>query len=72
LSFDDVDFNRILKKVERFYNISVGFSEPVLGTIRISGKLDLKRNKDEVLEYLEKVSLTNIEKVNDNHYMVKK
>jgi len=72
LSFDDVDFNRILKKVERFYNISVGFSEPILGTIRISGKLDLKRNRDEVLEYLEKVSLTNIERVNDNHYMVKK
>ena len=72
LSFDDVDFNRILKKVERFYNISVSFSEPILGTIRISGKLDLKRNKDEVLEYLEKVSLTNIEKVNENQYMVKK
>jgi transmembrane sensor len=72
LSFDDVDFNRILKKVERFYNISVNFSEPVLGTIRISGKLDLKKNRDEVLEYLGKVSLTNIEKVNDNQYMVKK
>jgi len=72
LSFDDVDFNRILKKVERFYNITVNFSEPILGTIRISGKLDLKRNKDEVLEYLEKVSLTNINKVNDNQYVVKK
>jgi len=72
LSFDDVDFNRILKKVERFYNISVNFSEPILGTIRISGKLDLKQNRDEVLEYLEKVSLTNIEKLNDNQYMVKK
>jgi transmembrane sensor len=72
LSFDDVDFNRILKKVERFYNISVGFSEPILGTIRISGKLDLKKDRDEVLEYLGKVSLTNIERVNDNQYMVKK
>lgn len=72
LSFDDVDFNRILKKVERFYNISVNFSEPIMGTIRISGKLDLKQSRDEVLEYLEKVSLTNIEKVNDNQYMVKK
>lgn len=72
LSFDDVDLNRILKKVERFYNISVGFSEPTLGAIRISGKLDLKQNRDEVLEYLEKVSLTNIKKVNDNQYMVKK
>jgi len=72
LSFDDVDFNRILKKVERFYNISVNFSEPIMGTIRISGKLDLKQSRDEVLEYLEKVSLTNIERVNDNQYMVKK
>lgn len=72
LSFDDVDFNRIVKKVERFYNISVNFSEPILGTIRISGKLDLKKSKDEVLEYLEKVSLTNIKKLNENQYMVKK
>jgi hypothetical protein len=72
LSFDDIDFNRILKKVERFYNISVNFSEPVLGTIRISGKLDLKQNRDEVLEYLEKVSLTKISKINDNQYIVNK
>ena len=72
LSFEDIDFNRILKKVERFYNISVNFSEPNLGSIRISGKLDLKQNKDEVLEYLEKVSLTNISKVNNNQYLVEK
>jgi len=72
LSFEDIDFNRILKKVERFYNISVNFSEPNLGSIRISGKLDLKQNKDEVLEYLEKVSLTHIAKVNDNQYIVEK
>jgi ferric-dicitrate binding protein FerR (iron transport regulator) len=72
LSFDDVDFNRILKKVERFYNISVSFSEPNIGSIRISGKLDLKQNRDEVLEYLEKVSLTKINKLNDNQYLVNK
>lgn len=72
LSFDEVDFTRIVKKVERFYNISIGFSEPLLGATRISGKLDLKQKREEVLEYLEKVSLTTIEKVNDNQYMVKK
>lgn len=72
LSFDDIDFIRVLKKVERFYNISVSFSQPVLGTIRISGKLDLKQNRDEVLEYLEKVSLTKISKINDNQYIVNK
>jgi ferric-dicitrate binding protein FerR (iron transport regulator) len=72
LSFDDVDFHRILKKVERFYNISVSFSEPNIGSIRISGKLDLKQNKDEVLEYLEKVSLTKINRITNNQYLVNK
>lgn len=72
LSFDEIDFTRIVKKVERFYNISIGFSEPNLGSTRISGKLDLKQKREEVLEYLEKVSLTTIEKVNDHQYMVKK
>ncbi len=72
LSFDEIDFNRIVKKVERFYNISIRFSEATLGSIRISGKLDLKQNRREVLEYLEKVSVTKIEKLNDNQYIVKK
>ncbi|HZL08842.1 MAG TPA: FecR domain-containing protein [Prolixibacteraceae bacterium] len=72
LSFDDTDFNRIVRKVERFYNIKISFSEPRLGSIRISGKLDLKQNKEEVLEYLKKVSLTRIESVGDNQYIVKK
>lgn len=72
LSFDDVDFDKILKKVERFYNISIDFSEPALRAIRISGKLDLKGDRSEVLEYLEKVSLTKIKKLNENQFIVNK
>jgi hypothetical protein len=72
LSFDEVDFDRILKKVERFYNISVDFSEPTFRAIRISGKLDLKGTREEVLEYLEKVSSTKIKKLNENQYIVNK
>lgn len=72
LSFDEVDFDRILKKVERFYNISVDFSEPTFRAIRISGKLDLKGTREEVLEYLEKVSSTKIKKLNENQYLVNK
>lgn len=72
LSFDEVDFDRILKKVERFYNISVDFSEPTIRAIRISGKLDLKGTREEVLEYLEKVSSTTIKKLNENQYIVNK
>jgi Fe2+-dicitrate sensor, membrane component len=72
LSFDEVDFDKILKKVERFYNISVDFSEPELRSIKISGKLDLKGSRSEVLEYLEKVSRTEIKKLNENQFIVKK
>ncbi len=72
LSFDDIDFDKILKKVERFYNISVDFSEPGLRAIRISGKLDLKGARSEVLEYLEKVSGTKIKKLNENQFIVNK
>lgn len=72
LSFDEVDFDKILKKVERYYNISVDFSETSLRTMRISGKLDLKGTREEVLEYLEKVSSTRIKKLNENQYLVNK
>lgn len=72
LSFDEVDFDKILKKVERFYNITVDFSEPALSTIRISGKLDLKGTREEVLEYLGKVSRTEIKKLNENQFIVSK
>ena len=72
LSFDEVDFDKILKKVERYYNISVDFSETSLRTMRISGKLDLKGTREEVLEYLEKVSSTKIKKLNENQYLVNK
>jgi ferric-dicitrate binding protein FerR (iron transport regulator) len=72
LSFDEVDFDKVLKKVERYYNISVDFTETSLRTMRISGKLDLKGTREEVLEYLEKVSSTSIKKLNENQYLVNK
>jgi hypothetical protein len=72
LSFDEVDYNRILKKVERFYNVRINFAEPNLGSIRISGKLDLKQSREEVLEYLGMVSLTKIERTSENQYTVNK
>lgn len=72
LSFNETDFSQVLKKVERFYNISFHFSDPSIGEIRISGKLDLKQKMNEVFEYLDKVSSTKIENIGDNQFVVKK
>lgn len=71
ISFDEIDLVRIIKKLERFYNISVKFSDPQKEMIRISGKLDLKRSRKEVLEYLEKVSSSRFDQINENQYTIK-
>ena len=70
ISFEEIDFARVIKKIERFYNISVRFSDPQKEIIRISGKLDLKHGRKEVMEYLEKVSLSRFEQTNENQYII--
>ena len=70
MSFDEIDFVRVIKKLERFYNISIKFSDQHKEFIRISGKLDLKRNRKEVMEYLEKVSESKFKQVNENQYTI--
>ena len=71
ISFEEVDFSRVIKQVERFYNISIIFSDRQNEIMRISGKLDLKQSRKEVMEYLEKVSSTRFEQVNENQYTIK-
>lgn len=71
LRFDQFDFSRIIKKIERYYNIRVDYRDSMFGTIKISGKLDLTKNKEEVIEYLAKVSGSSIVKLNDQNYMIR-
>lgn len=71
ISFEEVDFSRVIKQVERFYNISISFSDRQKEVMRISGKLDLKQGRKEVMEYLGKVSLSSFEQVNENLYTIK-
>ncbi len=71
LSFDQVDLNLIIKKVERYYNLRVDYGNPLAGSVKISGKLDLNKEKEEVFEYLGKVSGTKIDKINNGFYIIR-
>ena len=71
ISFEETEFIRVVKKVERFYNISVNISDPQKKIMRISGKLDLTQGREEVMEYLVKVSLSKFEQINENQYYIK-
>jgi len=71
LSFDDLEMCRVLKSLERYYNIHIRYTDPMIGSQRISGKLDLNKNQDEVFEYMSKVSSTKFIKLNDRNYQIK-
>jgi len=71
LSFENRDLNRVIKSLERYYNINIQFENPLIGMVKISGKLDLNQNREEVFEYVSKVSDTKFEQVGEKYFKIK-
>ena len=70
--FESTDLSRVIKKLERFYNIRFYYNDPVLGTIRISGKLELNENCDEILNRVAIAATVKITKEGENYYEIAK
>ena len=70
IKFESVDLNRIIKKLERFYNIRFQSEDPMLGSVKISGKLELKEDKDEVLERIARAASVKIINNGDGSYEI--
>ena len=68
--FESTDLSRIVKKLERYYNIHFAYNNPLLGTIKISGKLALADNREEVINRLAVAASVNIEKKGENYYEI--
>lgn len=71
LSFTNTDFNRITKKLERYYNIQFKYDDPFEGGIVVSGKLDVTKDKAEVFYYLERLTGLQILEINERLYVIK-
>lgn len=52
LEFEKVDLGRALMQVERFYNVKIHLTDPEIGTYKLSGKLDLKDEPEDVLNVI--------------------
>lgn len=52
LEFEKVDLVRALKQVERYYNVRIILADPLIGSFKLSGKLDLKDEAEEVLNVI--------------------
>ncbi|NOY97030.1 MAG: DUF4974 domain-containing protein [Chlorobi bacterium] len=70
LKFENLELNRIVKKLERYYNINIGFNDPLTGMVIITGKLDLNTDMDSVLENLATTMSSEIKKLNDKNYKI--
>lgn len=71
LKFENQDLNRVVKKIERYYNIKIKFGAPLDGLVKISGKLDLNGSRKEVFEYLAFVSDLKIIEYGEDKYIIK-
>jgi hypothetical protein len=68
--FEGTDLSRIIKKMERFYNIRFQYSDPVLGTIKITGKLELNEDREEIINRIAVVASVKIKKIGDYLYEI--
>lgn len=70
-NFSNTDFNRITKKLERYYNIQFQFDDPFKGGIQVSGKLDVSKERSEVFQYLERMTGLQIIEINERLFVIK-
>lgn len=70
LRFEEEELSGVIRKLERFYNMTIIFRDPGKGHTKISGKLDLNADKYKVLEYLKTLTGMQINKLNETYYVI--
>uniref|UniRef100_UPI003217B7A2 FecR family protein n=1 Tax=uncultured Draconibacterium sp. TaxID=1573823 RepID=UPI003217B7A2 len=71
LLFENLALNRIVKKLERYYNITIKFEDPLKGSVCIGGKLDLNKQMEVVLENLAITASLKLNKLNETEFLIK-
>ncbi len=71
LSFQNSDLSRIIKKLERYYNIHFKYNDPMDGTIKLSGKLDISKDRDQSLELISSLTKLKFIPVSEKTYLIK-
>jgi transmembrane sensor len=71
LKFESTDLSRVVKRLERYYNIRFKYHDPFLGGIKISGKLDLSDSREFVLENVADAASVKILKIGEEYYEIR-
>lgn len=70
LKFESTDLSRVVKRMERFYNIRIHFRDPLDGTIKISGKLGIGEECEEVIDRIARTASVRIINKGENLYEI--
>lgn len=70
IKFESSDLSRVVKKLERYFNIRFRYSDPFLGQIKISGKLELSDNREIVLENVARAGSVKISEIGENFFEI--
>lgn len=70
LRFEQQRIDQMISKVERYYNIRIILKDPGKGKEKINGKLDLNAGIREVMEYISKITNSEIKQMNSNNYIL--
>lgn len=70
LRFEQEPINQLINKIERYYNIKIILKDSQKGDEKVRGKLDLNASMPKVLEYITKITQTEIIQVNRNTYIL--
>jgi len=70
LLFDQQQISKMIEKVERYYDIRIILKDELKGKEVINGRLDLDAGRNEVLEYIAKITRSKIRNVNNRIYIL--
>ena len=68
--FESSELSWVIKKLERYYNISLCITDQKLKSLRISGKLELNEERESVLDILVRTASVKMVKKGDNSYEI--
>lgn len=71
LNFESIGLNQIVVKLERYYDIKIQLKDPSFGSRKITGKMKLKGECEDVLKNLASTADLKLMKENDRNYVLK-
>ena len=71
LNFESVELHKVIEKLERYYDIQVSYNSSNLEKRKITGKLALQPEKDDVLRILATTTNIQITKTEEGKYLIK-